>query len=336
MQLTAENGLRMQRMIMKNKAWKILLLVVIVAGITLVILYRDQLNVTAIQGWIEEAGDAAPLLFMSVYIIGTVLFFPGAVLTLLGGALFGPLLGTFYNLTAATIGAMLSFLIARYLASDWVEKKAGGKLKQLINGVENEGWRFIAFTRLVPLFPFNLLNYALGLTKIKFRHYSLATFIFMFPGALAYTYLGYIGKEAATGGSGLIQKAMLALALLGFVAFLPRIIGSIRKGAMLSSGNLKQRLDNGEDLLLLDVRTAEDYNGEQGHIAGATLLPLEQLENRLDEINDYLEKPVVTICRTDRKSSKAALLLVKKGFADVHVVKKGMTGWLKNSYPVEK
>ena len=200
---------------MKNNLIRILVLLFIVAGIALVVTYRDQLDTAALQSWLEEAGNAAPILFMFVYILGTVFFLPGAVLTLLGGALFGPVLGTMYNLTAATIGAMFSFLVARYLASDWVEKKTGGKLKQLINGVENEGWRFVAFTRLVPLFPFNLLNYGLGLTKIKFSHYSLATYIFMLPGAIAYTYLGYIGKEAATGGEGLIQKAMLALALLG-------------------------------------------------------------------------------------------------------------------------
>lgn len=321
---------------MKNKLWKILLLVFIVAGITIVVSFRDQLDASVIQNWIEEAGNAAPLLFMFVYIIGTVFFFPGAVLTLLGGALFGPVLGTVYNLTAATIGAISSFLVARYLASDWVEKKTGGKLKQLINGVENEGWHFVAFTRLVPLFPFNLLNYGLGLTKIKFSHYSIATYIFMLPGAIAYTYLGYIGKEAATGGEGLIQKAMLALALLGLVAFLPRLIGSVRKGAMLNITNLKQRMDEGEDILLLDVRTIEDYDGEQGHIAGSTLLPLEELEQRIDEINDYYEKTVVTICRTDRKSAKAAQLLAEKGFADVHVAKMGMTDWIKNDYPVVK
>lgn len=320
---------------MKDKLWRFLVLLFIVAGITLVITYRDQLDAAVIQNWIDEAGSAAPLLFMLVYIVGTVFFFPGAVLTLLGGALFGPVLGTFYNLTAATIGSMLSFLIARYLASSWVEKKTGGKLKQLLNGVENEGWRFVAFVRLVPLFPFNLLNYGLGLTKIKFAHYSIASYIFMLPGAIAYTYLGYIGKEAATGGEGLIQKAMLALALLALVAFLPRLIGSIRKGAMLNITNLKQRMDEGEDILLLDVRTAEDYNGEQGHVAGSTLLPLEELEQRIDELSDYYEKTVVTICRTDRKSVKAAQILAEKGFADVHVAKMGMTDWIKKSYPVE-
>lgn len=319
---------------MRNNLVRILVLFLIIAGIALVVTYRDQIDATALQSWFEEAGNAAPLLFMFFYIVGTVFFFPGAVLTLLGGALFGPVLGTVYNLTAATIGSMLSFLVARYLASDWVEKKTGGKLKQLINGVENEGWRFVAFTRLVPLFPFNLLNYGLGLTKIKFSHYSIATYIFMLPGAIAYTYLGYIGKEAATGGEGLIQKAMLAFALLGLVAFLPRLIGSIRKGPMLSVDRLKQRLDEGEDILLLDVRTAEDYDGEQGHISGSLLLPLEQLEHRIDEIGDYYEKTVATICRTDRKSATAAQILAEKGFADVHVVKMGMTDWIKNKYPV--
>ncbi|MBE9567650.1 MAG: VTT domain-containing protein [Proteobacteria bacterium] len=319
-----------------KKLGRFLILIFVLLGIALVISYRDQLDAAAIQRWIEEAGSAAPLLFMFIYIIGTVFFFPGTVLTLLGGVLFGPVLGTFYNLTAATIGAMLSFLVARYLASDWVEKKTGGRLKPLLNGVENEGWRFVAFTRLVPLFPFNLLNYGLGLTKIKFTHYSIATYIFMLPGAIAYTYLGYIGKEAATGGDGLIQKAMLALALLGLVAFLPRIIGSIRRGAMLNISNLKKRLDEDEDFLLLDVRTEEDYNGEQGHIAGSVLLPLEQLEQRIDEIDDYYEKTVITICRTDRKSSKAAQILAEKGFADVHVARMGMTDWIKHGYPVEQ
>jgi rhodanese-related sulfurtransferase len=87
--------------------------------------------------------------------------------------------------------------------------------------------------------------------------------------------------------------------------------------------------------LLLDVRTAEDYDGEQGHIAGSTLLPLEQLEQRIDELNDYYEKTVVCICRTDRKSAKAAQILAEQGFADVHVAKMGMTDWIKNNYPVE-
>jgi uncharacterized membrane protein YdjX (TVP38/TMEM64 family) len=304
------------------------------AAIAAAISYRDQFDVAALESWIQNAGVLAPLLFMLVYAVGAVLFLPGTVLTLAGGALFGPLLGTFYNLTGATIGAALAFLISRYLASDWVADKTGGRLKQLINGVETEGWRFVAFVRLVPLFPFNLLNYALGLTRIRFSHYLLATYICMLPGAFAYTYLGYAGREAVGGSEGLIQKALLALMLLAAVAFLPRLIGRLRKKPSLTVPELKQQLENGADILVLDVRTAADFVGEQGHIAGATNLPLEELPERIDEIGDYQEKPVVTVCRTDRRSAKAAELLAQRGFADVHVVSNGMTGWNENGYPL--
>lgn len=304
------------------------------AAIAAAISYRDQFDVAALERWVQNAGILAPLVFMLVYAVGAVLFLPGTVLTLAGGALFGPLLGTFYNLTGATIGAALAFLISRYLASDWVADKTGGRLKQLISGVETEGWRFVAFVRLVPLFPFNLLNYALGLTRIRFSHYLLATYICMLPGAFAYTYLGYAGREAVGGSEGLIQKALLALMLLAAVAFLPRLISRLRKKPSLTVPELKQRLDNGADILVLDVRTAADFVGEQGHIAGATNLPLEELPERIDEIGDYHEKPVVTVCRTDRRSAKAAQLLAQRGFADVHVVANGMTGWNENGYPL--
>jgi uncharacterized membrane protein YdjX (TVP38/TMEM64 family) len=138
-------------------------------------------------------------------------------------------LGTFYNLTGATLGATMAFLVARYLTSNWVEQKIGGRLKQLKEGVEHEGWRFVAFVRLVPLFPFNLLNYALGLTRIKLSHYIIASYLCMLPGAIAYTYLGYAGREAVAGSEDAIQKGLLALALLAMVAFLPRLIRSLRQ-----------------------------------------------------------------------------------------------------------
>ncbi|GMQ88263.1 MAG: hypothetical protein BMS9Abin08_1498 [Gammaproteobacteria bacterium] len=319
---------------MKAKWIRIAVFLVLVAAIAVAISYRDQFDVAAVENWIQNAGVLAPLVFMLVYAVGAVLFLPGTVLTLAGGALFGPVLGTIYNLTGATIGATLAFLVSRYLASDWVADKTGGRLKQLINGVETEGWRFVAFVRLVPLFPFNLLNYALGLTRIRFSHYLLATYIFMLPGAFAYTYLGYAGREAVGGGEGLIQKALLALTLLAVVAFLPRLIGRLRKGPSLTVPELKKRLENGDDILVLDVRTAADFVGEQGHITGAVNLPLEELPERISEIGDYQEKPVVTVCRTDRRSAKAVELLAQRGFADVHVVTNGMTSWNENGYPL--
>jgi uncharacterized membrane protein YdjX (TVP38/TMEM64 family)/rhodanese-related sulfurtransferase len=319
-----------------KKVLRIALLLLLVAGIAAAITYRDQFDAAALETWVKGAGSAGPVIFMLIYAVGTVFFLPGSVLTLAGGALFGPLLGTFYNLTAATIGAMVSFIAARYLAQDWVEKQVGGRMKQLKQGVEGEGWKFVAFVRLVPLFPFNLLNYALGLTKIKFSHYSIATYICMLPGAIAYTYLGYAGREAIAGGEGLIQKIMLAIALLAIVGFLPSIIGRLRRGQMMDVETLKQKLDKGEDILLLDVRSTEEYAGEQGHVKGSVLIPVEELDKRISEIDTFQEKTVMTICRTDRRSAKAAQVLAKHGFADVHVIRNGMTAWNQAGYTVEK
>jgi len=312
---------------------RILLILGLLVGITLAIVYRDRFDAVALEAWINDAGVLAPIVFMLIYALATVLFLPGSVITLAGGALFGPVLGTFYNLTGATLGAVLAFLISRYLASDWIADKAGGRVKQLINGVEGEGWRFVAFVRLVPLFPFNLLNYALGLTKIRLLHYLIATYVFMLPGAIAYTYLGYAGREAIGGGEGLIQKILIALALLAVVAFLPRVISNIRRGPTIDIPELKRRIDS-NGTLVLDVRTAEDFIGEQGHIDSAVNIAVEELTDRMNELTDYLERPIAIVCRTDKRSAKAALLLAEQGFHDVHVVRGGMTKWIEANLPV--
>jgi uncharacterized membrane protein YdjX (TVP38/TMEM64 family) len=149
--------------------------------------FRDHFDAAALQAWVESAGAAGPVIFIAIYAAATVLFLPGAVVTLAGGALFGPVWGTLWNLSGATLGATLAFLIARHLGADWVARRAGPRLRSLNEGVSAEGWRFIAFVRLVPLFPFNLLNYALGLTRIPLPAYVLASAIFMLPGAIAYT-----------------------------------------------------------------------------------------------------------------------------------------------------
>lgn len=323
---------------MKNNWSRLLLLAVVVVGITLAIIYRDQFDATVLERWVQASGSAGPLVFMLIYAVGTVFFMPGSVLTLAGGALFGPVWGTLYNLTGATLGATLAFLVARYLASDWVEEKTGGRLKQLKDGVEGEGWRFVAFVRLVPLFPFNLLNYALGLTRIKFSHYVIASYVCMLPGAIAYTYLGFALKEAVGGESDIqemIQIGIFATALLAVVAYLPRIIAHFRRGPMLNVDELKQRIEQGNDVLILDVRTAEDFIGEQGHIAGASNIPVEALLGRIDELAEYMESPIAIVCRTDRRSAKAAQILTRKGYADVHIVRNGMTAWNEAGYPIE-
>lgn len=315
---------------------RLLLALVLAAGIALALVYREHLDAAALGTWVTSAGTAGPLVFMGVYAVATVLFLPGSILTLVGGALFGPVWGTLYNLTGATLGAALAFVIARYLAAGWVQARAGGLLGRLVQGVEAEGWHFVAFTRLVPLFPFNLLNFALGLTRTPFLPYLVATYLCMLPGALAYTWLGYAGREAAAGGEGLIQKGLIALALLAGLAFLPRLVARLRQGPMLQVAGLKARLDAGEPVLVLDVRTAADFEGEQGHIRGALNLPLEELTQRVADLGEDPERPIALVCRTDRRSAKAAALLGQRGFVQVQVVQGGMTAWLDHGWPVER
>lgn len=320
-----------------NRIIRIITVISLIVGIAMAVTYRKNFNITILENWLATAGGMAPLIFVGIYVISTVLFLPGSVLTLAGGIFFGPIWGTFYNLTGATIGATIAFLIARYLASDWVSRKASGWLKQLIEGVETEGWRFVAFVRLVPIFPFNILNYALGLTRIRLFHYVITSYICMLPGAIAYTYIGYAGRNAAVGGEGLIRKILLAMGLFVMVAFLPRFIRRLRQKPirMLSSIELKQRFDQKDGTLVLDVRGVGEYGGDLGHIAGSINIPIEDLSSRLNELKAYKKRFIVVVCRTDRRSMKAAQLLIKTGFADIAVLRGGMEQWNRNGLPVE-
>jgi rhodanese-related sulfurtransferase len=103
---------------------------------------------------------------------------------------------------------------------------------------------------------------------------------------------------------------------------------------MLPIESLKQQLDDGADVLLLDVRPAADFNGEQGHIAGARSLPLEELAARLVELEDRKQRPIRLVCRTDRRSAQAARLLAEADFSDARVIKGGMTAWRAQGWPV--
>ncbi len=208
---------------------RVILLLLVASGIVIAILLRDQVSVESLAARVSALGWYAPLVFIACYAVATVFFMPGILFTLAGGALFGPVYGTLYNLVGATLGATLAFLAARYIAYDWVAERTGNRLRQLVEGVEEEGWRFVAFARLVPLFPFNLLNYALGLTRLRLSHYVITSFVFMAPGGAAYTYLGYAGREVASGGEDFIRKALLALAVIATIAFASRILMKMRR-----------------------------------------------------------------------------------------------------------
>lgn len=319
---------------MNRTALRWLLGLALVAAVGIALAMRERFDAAALQAWVEGAGAAGPLLFMALYAVATVLFLPGAVITLAGGALFGPLWGTLWNLTGATLGAALAFLVARYLGADWVARRAGPRLQRLTDGVATEGWRFVAFVRLVPLFPFNLLNYALGLTRISFASYVLASWVFMLPGAFAYTWLGHAGREALSGGDGLIRNLIIAIALLATIAFVPRFVRKLRAKPLLEVADLKRQLDAGADVLLLDVRPAADFTGEWGHIPGARNVPLEELPSQLAELDERRHRPIRLVCRTDRRSTQAARVLAEAGFSDAQVIQGGMTAWRANGWPV--
>ena len=270
------------------------LLVALAGAIMWLAVHRDVLQSAALERELARFGPWSPIFFVLVYSLATVLFVPGSILTVVGGALFGPLWGTLWNLSGATMGATLAFAIARHLGADWVARRAGERMGRLIRGVEEEGWRFVAFVRLVPLFPFNLVNYAFGLTRVRLAEYAITSFVCMAPGAVAFTYLGYAGLEAASGRAGAIHKALLALALLAAVAFLTRLIRRFRGQHYIDAAGLKRRLENGEKVTLLDVRTAEEFRGPLGHIAGATNIPISEISGRLRELTE-IEEHIIAI-----------------------------------------
>jgi len=208
---------------------RVALALLLVAAAGWAALHRDRIDLAALDAWLGSLGLWAPIGYVMIYALGTVAFVPGAVFALAGGAMFGPLWGSLWNLAGATLGATLAFLIARYIGGHWVERRAGGLLKHLIDGVDQVGWRFVALVRLVPLFPFNLSNYALGLTRIPLVHYVVATFVCMAPGAVAYTWLGHAGRGTLTGQTDAVRYGLLALGLLAAIALLPPLIRRMRQ-----------------------------------------------------------------------------------------------------------
>lgn len=310
---------------------RLLLSVAIVAGVLWLALHRGELDPVLIENAIRSLGPWGPAAHVALFALGTVLFVPGALFGLAGGVLFGPVWGTILNVAGATLGATVAFLVARYVAADWVREKAGARLDRLIKGVEAEGWRFVALTRLVPLIPFNLLNYALGLTRIPVVSYMLASLVCMVPGTLAYTWLGYAGREAMAGNDAAIRYGLLGLGLLAAVAFAPRLLrrfkGEESGVRWIEVGELAPRLDGREAFAVIDVRGPDEFSGPLGHIANARNVPLPELPRRVAELEPLAETPVVLVCKTDKRSASAAAVLDAAGFRDVSVLRGGMVRW---------
>jgi uncharacterized membrane protein YdjX (TVP38/TMEM64 family) len=175
--------------------------------------------------WVESLGPIAPIGFIVLYNVATVLLIPGSVLTLGGGVLFGLWWGSLYVFVAATLGATLAFWIGRNVAREWVMEKMNAypKFGAIDQAVAKEGFKIVFLTRLSPLFPFNLLNYAFGITQVSLKDYVLGS-VGMIPGTILYVYIGsLIGSVAQLGIKGQTldsQTQMLqwGIKIIGFMA----------------------------------------------------------------------------------------------------------------------
>jgi uncharacterized membrane protein YdjX (TVP38/TMEM64 family) len=150
---------------------------------------------------IQEWGYAGGIAFILLYIVATVAFLPGSVLTLGAGAIYDVVLGSIYVFIGATLGATIAFLVGRYLARGWIAKKleSDRNFSAIDRAVGREGFKIVLLTRLSPVFPFNLLNYAYGLTDVSLKDYFLGS-IGMIPGTIMYVYLGSLAGNLATLG----------------------------------------------------------------------------------------------------------------------------------------
>jgi uncharacterized membrane protein YdjX (TVP38/TMEM64 family) len=216
----------------KKNPWKPLiflaLLVAAVTGVHLSVgaqyLQKDKLRVL-----IGSYGAWAPAIYILIYALAPVLFLPGLPITIVGGIAFGPVWGVVYTITGSTIGASLAFLTARYLARDWVAAKlTGPRWEKLDSEVTKHGWKVVALTRLIPAFPFNLLNFAFGLTGIPFLHYAVATFIFMLPACIAF--IVFSSSIPALIRGNISPASLLGIALIIFVSLMPVFYRRLKKG----------------------------------------------------------------------------------------------------------
>ena len=195
-------------------------------------------NVPKIKTWVASFGPIAPLVYIGLYLVSTVFFLPGFPVTVLAGFVFGPLWGVFYASIASIISISFAFLIARYVARDlvagWV--KDNRQFRKIDEQVEEQGWRILMLTRLVPIFPFNLQNYAYGLTSIRFSTYVLVSALFMLPGTVVLVQLG----GAFVRGEGNFWKTAIYLGIAGVLMLLLSLIPKLLR--KISNKIVAQRL----------------------------------------------------------------------------------------------
>ncbi|HEV2960307.1 MAG TPA: TVP38/TMEM64 family protein [Candidatus Angelobacter sp.] len=188
--------------------------------------------------WVQAFGSGGAVIYGLFYVAGVVLFFPGIILTAGAGLLYGVVLGTLIVSPASVLGSTLAFLIARYVARDWVSRKLEKypNFKAIDRAIEKNGFKMILLLRLQPVVPFNLLNYALGLTRIRLRDYVVASFLGMFPATVLYVYFGSVLHSVSDLSQGHLGRgkwgAILFWAGLAAAVVLVVYIGRIARKAL--------------------------------------------------------------------------------------------------------
>lgn len=299
---------------MNTSKWvKPLIAVVLVAAVVAVIVNFDEINPERIETEVRALGLWAPVAFFAVYVVSMMLLGSASILNLAGGALFGPVWGMVLNSTAIFVGGVVNFYIGRYLAADFVQRRVGGRFKQILDGVENEGWRFVTFIRLVPIFHYASVSYALGATRLRFREFAIPTAICLIPGSFAFTWLGHTGREAASSTEDLIVNAMLALGLIAVLAFIPRIMMRARRRHGIEYEDLVEIHAAGEPMIVLVLSEGPATSAE---------IPLESIgDQRLGGwmASNAKRQPIPFVLAADNESLalKALRRMHKSGFQDV-------------------
>ncbi len=206
--IASETNLSIRR---AGKRWLLGGFILLVAGAFVFGDPKSWLNTAIVE--VEKLGAWGPAVFILTYILATVLMVPGSPLTLAAGTLFGVAYGTGIVSVASTLGAAAAFLVGRFLAREAIAAKVAGNpsFAALDRALGARGWKIVALARLSPVFPFNLLNYAFGLTRVKFLPYTLASWIAMLPATLLYVYLGSLARAGVRGE----EKSPLEWAMYG-------------------------------------------------------------------------------------------------------------------------
>ncbi|HUY37639.1 MAG TPA: TVP38/TMEM64 family protein [Candidatus Binataceae bacterium] len=187
-----------------GRAWLWLAAITIALVAVIVLGRRFGGELSILLDRIRTLGPAAPIAFIAIYVAACVLFIPGSILTIGAGVLFGVVWGSIYVSIAATAGASAAFILGRYFLRATVARRIEGNrsFKTIDEAVAREGWKIVLLTRLSPIFPFNLLNYAFGLTRVSFAEYVFASWAGMIPGTVMYVYIGSLSGDLARAASG--------------------------------------------------------------------------------------------------------------------------------------